>query len=97
MGLNQPEKHFDDLTDMQIKITERAESATSIKVLSKATDLVEMGRNLGGRWGDTEISNAATELQEELENPGSSGKYDGWSSKEIRELYFVLTGEEIEA
>ncbi len=95
MGLNQPEKHSDDLTDMQIRITKRAESATSIKVLSKASDLVEMGSNLGGQWGDVEIAKAAQELREELENPGFSGKYDGWSSKDIRELYSVLTGEEM--
>ncbi len=90
-----------ELTAYQAAIMERAESVKNVKVLTKVEFIVDVGSRLG-KTGDDIIKKAVKDLDVEVKAPGSlrpnydpTPHYVGWTPEELKELYFVLTGENL--
>lgn len=99
MALNQPGQCA-ELTSYQAEIMDRAKMLLNLKVFNKVESIVDVGTRLDTESGDDVIRKAAEDLKLEIAKRGSlkpaydsTPHYEDWTSEELRELHYVLTGE----
>ena len=98
MGLSTPSEN-PAKTDLQNEILERASSA-SPKILKRVEEMIipkmqVFGPDMEERWL-YELHNDFYHLAEDPNDPSGGGNYEGWTPEDIKGLYFVLYGEEME-